>query len=156
LVIKIGNPLDFLKTLVSALNAIAHLFIRCTRGGWGGRGRLNIQTPQANFKTFVDKNAIKAEIGGHHWQFFLKDMTHLGISAKTSSTLSPWFSTHVHLWSDEWVKQTKLFCFCQIFWNLLNHCFKLKLFEPNLTYLTYPNLTYPILTKPNLTFPNLT
>jgi hypothetical protein len=33
-------------------------------GEVGGGGRVNIVTPQANFKTLVNKNAIKPKIGG--------------------------------------------------------------------------------------------
>jgi hypothetical protein len=34
-------------------------------GGWGGKGEGKYRTlPQANFKTLVNKNAIKPEIGG--------------------------------------------------------------------------------------------
>jgi hypothetical protein len=45
--------------------------------------RINIGPPQANFKTLVNKNAIKPEIGGLPWHFFLKALTPLGILAKT-------------------------------------------------------------------------
>jgi hypothetical protein len=33
-------------------------------GEGGGKGRVNIGPPQANFKTLVYKNAIKPNIGG--------------------------------------------------------------------------------------------
>jgi hypothetical protein len=33
-------------------------------GGGGRRGRVNIVPPDSNFKTLVNKNAIKPEIGG--------------------------------------------------------------------------------------------
>jgi hypothetical protein len=55
-----------------------------TGGEGGGKGvRINIGPPQANFKTLVNKNAIKPEIGGLPWHFFLKALTPLGILAKT-------------------------------------------------------------------------
>jgi len=54
--------------------------------------------PQANFKTLVNKNEIKPEIGRPPWQFFLKALTPLiWILATTSGTPSPGFSTRVHL-----------------------------------------------------------
>jgi hypothetical protein len=72
-------------------------------GGGGGEGegrvRVNIGPPQANFKTFVNKNAIKPKIGGHLWQFFLKALTPIGILAKNIRYPLPWFSTRVHLFS---------------------------------------------------------
>jgi hypothetical protein len=68
---------------------------------WGeGEGRANIvHHPQANFKTLVNKNAMKPEIGGSPWHFFLKALTPLGILAKTLGTPYPGFSTCVHLCS---------------------------------------------------------
>jgi hypothetical protein len=50
----------------------------------GGGGRVNIVPPQANFKTLVNKNAIKPKIGGPPppRQFFLKALTPLGMLAK--------------------------------------------------------------------------
>jgi hypothetical protein len=41
-----------------------------------GCGRVNIGL-SGNFKTLVNKNAIKPEIGGLPWQFFLKSLTPL-------------------------------------------------------------------------------
>ena len=59
-----------------------------------GEGEGKYSTPPlANFKTLVNKNAIKPEIGGPPpWQFFLKALT------QNSSTTSPGFSTRVYLW----------------------------------------------------------
>jgi hypothetical protein len=67
--------------------------------GGGREGRVNIVPPQANFKTLVNKNAIKPKIEGPPppRQFFLKALTPLGILAKTSGTPFPGFSTRVHL-----------------------------------------------------------
>jgi hypothetical protein len=50
--------------------------------GGGGRGRVNIVPPQLNFKTLVNKNAIKLEIRKKTRQFFLKALTPLGILSK--------------------------------------------------------------------------
>jgi hypothetical protein len=70
-------------------------------GEVGGGGRVNIAPPKANFKTLFNKNVIKPEIGGPHpRQYFMKALTHLGISAKTTGTPSPGFSICVHLWTD--------------------------------------------------------
>ena len=55
------------------------------------------KSPQANFKSLVNKNVIKPKIRGPPWQFFLKALTPLGIFEKTSGTPSPEFSTRVHL-----------------------------------------------------------
>jgi len=38
-------------------------------------GEAKYNTPQANFKTLFNKNAIKPEIGGPPWHFFLKAWT---------------------------------------------------------------------------------
>ncbi len=43
--------------------------------GVRGEGRVNIGPPQANFKTLVNGNAIKLEIRGPPWHFFLKALT---------------------------------------------------------------------------------
>jgi hypothetical protein len=67
---------------------------RCTQGG---RGRVNVVPPLGKFKTLYNKNAIKPEIGGPPRQFFLIDLTPLGILANLSGTPSPVFSTRVHL-----------------------------------------------------------
>jgi hypothetical protein len=40
-----------------------------------GKGEGKHMIPQANFKRLVNKNAIKPEIGGPPWQFFLKTLT---------------------------------------------------------------------------------
>jgi hypothetical protein len=60
--------------------------------GGGERGRVNIVPPQANFKTLVNKNAIKDKTQTPR-QFFLKAF----FGQKTSVTPSPGFSTRVHL-----------------------------------------------------------
>jgi hypothetical protein len=70
-------------------------------GARGEGGRVNIgPPPQANFKTLVNKNAIKTKIRRTPGpgQFSLKPLTpSLGILAKTLGTPSPGFSTPVHL-----------------------------------------------------------
>ncbi len=52
-------------------------FRRCIQGVRGAKGEDKYRTPppQANFKTLVNKNAIKPEIGGPPWHFFLKALT---------------------------------------------------------------------------------
>jgi hypothetical protein len=68
---------------------------RGLREEWDGKYR----TPEANFKTLVNKNAIKPEIEGPPTQFFMKTLTPIWVLAKTSGTPSPGFSTRVHLWT---------------------------------------------------------
>jgi hypothetical protein len=64
----------------------------------GAGGRVNIGPHQANFKTLVNKNAIKPEIGGPLWQFSLKASTPPGFWQKLELPRpSPGFSTRVHL-----------------------------------------------------------
>jgi hypothetical protein len=64
----------------------------------GGRVTDKYRTlPQANFKTLVNKNEIKPEIGDSPGNFPSKPRPPLGILAKTSGTPSPGFSTRVHL-----------------------------------------------------------
>ncbi len=78
---------------------ISKLYIDAHRG-WGGKGEGKYSTlPQANFKTLVNKNAIKPEIGG----IFPENIDPpspppppTGILAKTVATHSPEFSTRVH------------------------------------------------------------
>jgi hypothetical protein len=57
--------------------------------GGGGGGRVNIVPPQLNFKTLVNKNAIKLEIRGPPRQFFLKALTPLWILAKKHQVPPP-------------------------------------------------------------------
>jgi len=61
------------------------------------KGRYRTPPPQANFKTLVNKNAIKPKIGGPPLAIFPESLDPLGILAKTSGTPSPEFSTRVHL-----------------------------------------------------------
>jgi hypothetical protein len=52
-----------------------------------------------NFKTLVNKNAIKPEIGGPLQAFFPESLDpSLWIMSKTSGIPSTGFSTRVHLW----------------------------------------------------------
>jgi hypothetical protein len=66
--------------------------------GVRGKGEVKYRAPQANFKTLVNKNAIKPEIVGPLLKFFPESLVPLEILAKTSGTHSPGFSTRVHLW----------------------------------------------------------
>jgi hypothetical protein len=68
------------------------LSYRCTQGGGGGggRGRVNIIPPQANFKTLVNKNAIKPEIGGPPQAICPETLDPLGILAKNIRYPLPW------------------------------------------------------------------
>jgi hypothetical protein len=56
----------------------------------GGRGTGKYKTPQppANFKTLVNKNEIKPEIGDPPLEIFPESLAPLGILAKTSGTPS--------------------------------------------------------------------
>jgi hypothetical protein len=62
-------------------------------GGGGGRGRVNRVPPQANFKTLVNNNAIKPEIGGPPQAIFPESLdppAPLGILAKNIRYPLPW------------------------------------------------------------------
>jgi hypothetical protein len=56
---------------------------RTQRRGGGGKVDCKFRTPQTNFKTLFNKNAIKPEIGGPPLAFFQESLDPPGILAKT-------------------------------------------------------------------------
>jgi hypothetical protein len=64
----------------------------------GGKGKVNIGTLKAIFKTLENKNAIKTQKEGTPLYIFPERLDPLGNLSKTSGTPSLQFSTRVHLW----------------------------------------------------------
>jgi hypothetical protein len=71
---------------------------RCTQGGEGEKGKVNIGTLKANFKTLFSKNAIKTQKRGKPLYIFSENLNPLGNLSKTSGTPSLEFLIRVHLW----------------------------------------------------------